>query len=47
MPFSPFDESAMRRALELARRGEGRVEPNPLVGAVIAAADGDGGLHRP
>jgi diaminohydroxyphosphoribosylaminopyrimidine deaminase/5-amino-6-(5-phosphoribosylamino)uracil reductase len=42
MPFSPFDESAMRRALELARRGEGRVEPNPLVGAVIAAADGTG-----
>jgi pyrimidine deaminase RibD-like protein len=29
----------MRRALELARRGEGRVEPNPVVGAVIV--DGD------
>lgn len=25
----------MRRALKLARRGEGRVSPNPLVGAVI------------
>ncbi len=25
----------MRRALQLARRGEGRVHPNPLVGAVI------------
>ncbi len=25
----------MRRALELARRGEGRVEPNPRVGAVV------------
>jgi len=25
----------MRRALELARRGEGAVEPNPMVGAVI------------
>ncbi|MEX2285740.1 MAG: riboflavin biosynthesis protein RibD, partial [Planctomycetaceae bacterium] len=25
----------MRRAIELARRGEGRVEPNPQVGAVI------------
>lgn len=32
-----FDEHLMRRALELARRGEGRVEPNPMVGAVIAA----------
>jgi diaminohydroxyphosphoribosylaminopyrimidine deaminase/5-amino-6-(5-phosphoribosylamino)uracil reductase len=42
MPFTPFDESAMRRALELARRGEGRVEPNPLVGAVIATPDGGG-----
>lgn len=26
----------MRRALELARRGRGRVEPNPMVGCVIA-----------
>ncbi len=25
----------MRRALELARRGEGRVHPNPMVGAVL------------
>lgn len=25
----------MRRALDLARRGEGRVNPNPLVGAVV------------
>ncbi|MFM7291242.1 MAG: bifunctional diaminohydroxyphosphoribosylaminopyrimidine deaminase/5-amino-6-(5-phosphoribosylamino)uracil reductase RibD [Planctomycetia bacterium] len=30
----------MRRALELARRGEGRVEPNPMVGAVVVAAAG-------
>ena len=30
----------MRRALEIARRGEGRVEPNPMVGAVVLAADG-------
>ena len=34
------DEQLMRRALELARRGEGRVEPNPMVGAVIASASG-------
>ncbi len=29
------DERWMRLALELAKRGEGRVTPNPLVGAVI------------
>ncbi len=29
------DEDFMRRALRLARKGEGRVSPNPLVGAVI------------
>jgi diaminohydroxyphosphoribosylaminopyrimidine deaminase / 5-amino-6-(5-phosphoribosylamino)uracil reductase len=29
------DESFMRRALDLAIRGRGRVEPNPLVGCVI------------
>jgi len=29
------DESFMRRALQLARKGEGRVSPNPLVGALI------------
>jgi len=39
--FSPFDIACMQRALELARRGEGRVEPNPMVGAVIASAAGD------
>ena len=33
-------EDAMRRALELARRGTGFVEPNPAVGAVIVADDG-------
>ena len=26
---------AMRRALDLARRGWGRVHPNPMVGAVV------------
>jgi len=31
-----FDTAAMRRALQLARRGLGWVEPNPAVGAVVA-----------
>jgi diaminohydroxyphosphoribosylaminopyrimidine deaminase/5-amino-6-(5-phosphoribosylamino)uracil reductase len=30
------DEAMMRRALELAEGGRGRVSPNPLVGAVVA-----------
>jgi diaminohydroxyphosphoribosylaminopyrimidine deaminase/5-amino-6-(5-phosphoribosylamino)uracil reductase len=33
------DRAHLRRALELAERGRGRVSPNPLVGAVIARAD--------
>jgi diaminohydroxyphosphoribosylaminopyrimidine deaminase/5-amino-6-(5-phosphoribosylamino)uracil reductase len=33
------DEYYMRRALRLARKGEGRVSPNPLVGAVIVRDD--------
>lgn len=33
-------EVAMRRALELAQRGIGFVEPNPAVGAVVVADDG-------
>lgn len=33
-------EQAMRRAIELARRGLGWVEPNPAVGAVLVADDG-------
>lgn len=32
-----MDEMYMRRALLLARGGEGRVAPNPLVGAVVVA----------
>ena len=32
------DEAWMRRALELAERGRGYVEPNPLVGAVLVRA---------
>lgn len=31
----PIDEAPMRRAIELARQGEGWTNPNPLVGAVI------------
>ena len=31
-----IDLRMMRRAIALARRGEGRVEPNPMVGCVIA-----------
>jgi diaminohydroxyphosphoribosylaminopyrimidine deaminase/5-amino-6-(5-phosphoribosylamino)uracil reductase len=31
------DRRYMRRAIELAERGRGRVSPNPLVGAVIVA----------
>jgi diaminohydroxyphosphoribosylaminopyrimidine deaminase / 5-amino-6-(5-phosphoribosylamino)uracil reductase len=31
----PADEDWMRRALKLAERGRGFVEPNPLVGAVV------------
>ncbi|MDP9300974.1 MAG: bifunctional diaminohydroxyphosphoribosylaminopyrimidine deaminase/5-amino-6-(5-phosphoribosylamino)uracil reductase RibD [Actinomycetota bacterium] len=34
-------EADMRRALELAERGWGRVSPNPLVGAVVRSANGD------
>jgi diaminohydroxyphosphoribosylaminopyrimidine deaminase/5-amino-6-(5-phosphoribosylamino)uracil reductase len=34
--FSPFDEAAMRRALELAMRGLNSTHPNPRVGAVLA-----------
>ena len=33
--MSMLDEAWMRRALELAERGRGWVEPNPLVGAVV------------
>jgi diaminohydroxyphosphoribosylaminopyrimidine deaminase / 5-amino-6-(5-phosphoribosylamino)uracil reductase len=38
LPLSPttiVDEQWMRRAITLARRGQGSVEPNPMVGCVI------------
>lgn len=33
------DEAVMRRAIDLARRGRGTVEPNPMVGAVLVDSD--------
>jgi diaminohydroxyphosphoribosylaminopyrimidine deaminase / 5-amino-6-(5-phosphoribosylamino)uracil reductase len=44
-----LDEDWMRRALELAERGRGWVEPNPLVGAVVVrdgVAVGEGWHQR-
>jgi len=38
--FAAADLHCMRRAIELARRAEGLVEPNPMVGAVVAGPDG-------
>src|SRR5438552_2349566 len=35
----PLERAAMERALDLARRGWGRVAPNPLVGAVVLRGD--------
>lgn len=35
-PNDEFDLRMMRRAIALSLRGEGRVEPNPMVGCVIA-----------
>src|SRR4051794_18754949 len=34
-PSRAFDEQIMRRAIALGMRGRGRVEPNPMVGAVL------------
>jgi len=50
MSFTPFDEAAMRRALELAQRGLYSTHPNPRVGAVVARDDeivGEGWHERP
>jgi diaminohydroxyphosphoribosylaminopyrimidine deaminase/5-amino-6-(5-phosphoribosylamino)uracil reductase len=44
-----FDETQMQRALELAERGRGGVEPNPMVGAVVLDAQSGvvgEGLHE-
>ncbi len=35
------DLELMRRAIRLARQGEGAVEPNPMVGAVVVSAKGE------
>jgi len=35
------DEQFMRRALTLAERGRGLVEPNPMVGCVLVSPDGE------
>ena len=37
--MSSFDERMMQQALELAERGRGRIEPNPVVGAVLAQGE--------
>jgi diaminohydroxyphosphoribosylaminopyrimidine deaminase/5-amino-6-(5-phosphoribosylamino)uracil reductase len=37
--FSDDDRRFMARALELASRGEGQVEPNPMVGCVLVRRD--------
>lgn len=39
MDFTERDYEYMERALELAKKGEGFVSPNPLVGAVIVQGD--------
>ncbi|MDE5843464.1 MAG: bifunctional diaminohydroxyphosphoribosylaminopyrimidine deaminase/5-amino-6-(5-phosphoribosylamino)uracil reductase RibD, partial [Muribaculaceae bacterium] len=47
--FSDLDYRMMRRAIQLARYGEGFTHTNPLVGAVIATPDGriiGEGWHR-
>ncbi len=40
--ITPFDIACMRRAMTLAQRGEGHVNPNPLVGAVVVGGGGHG-----
>jgi diaminohydroxyphosphoribosylaminopyrimidine deaminase/5-amino-6-(5-phosphoribosylamino)uracil reductase len=48
--FSDFDQSAMKRALELAARGLETTDPNPRVGCVVAQGErviGEGWHERP
>lgn len=40
MAWTEFERAAMQRALDIARRGAGYVEPNPMVGAVVATPAG-------
>lgn len=47
--FTKEDEEYMKRAIELAKKGTGFVNPNPLVGAVIVKDDriiGEGYHHK-
>ena len=44
LPIESGDERWMTRAIQLARRGEGFVEPNPMVGCVIVASDDKDGM---
>lgn len=48
MAFDELDRAMMKRALRLAARGEGSVEPNPMVGCVMAHKGGivGEGWHR-
>lgn len=41
MSFTENDKIWMQRALNLARKGEGYVSPNPMVGCVIVSDSGD------
>ncbi|HUD72818.1 MAG TPA: bifunctional diaminohydroxyphosphoribosylaminopyrimidine deaminase/5-amino-6-(5-phosphoribosylamino)uracil reductase RibD, partial [Dongiaceae bacterium] len=48
--FTRSDQRHLRRALTLARRGAGRVSPNPMVGAVVVRGGrvvGEGWHTRP
>ena len=41
MPTPDLDVTLMQHAIDLAWRGQGLVEPNPMVGCVIASPDGN------
>ena len=38
-PWTAAEEGFMRRALDVAEQGRGRVSPNPLVGCVLVKED--------